>query len=168
MFSFEDPVERMQRSRIMSATRSGIQEKVHGTVMDLGCGAELIYGDFTIGVDAYCPLVGEARSVFYNYDVMSPDFFKQEFTKYEIDYVTMNALVCNLLYYEGEGFEVNLEKIIAIINESRRIAKEHVLIGEGVFTMNLLLEHFPDAGVCEVSSPENTIEYFKKAYIISL
>jgi hypothetical protein len=161
-----------EQLRILSKSREAIQKLVSGTVLDLGCGLEPILGEKTICVDSNN--VGnhykDKNIEFHIANILPHDFFKNDFLKESIDYITMNAVVCNLLEYdydeELKPVVSNLEEIINILKNLKKIAKNSVVIGEGEHTKDIISKNLENVIIKEVYVPENEVECYKKAYTI--
>lgn len=160
-----------EQIRILSKSRETIQRLVSKTVLDLGCGLEPILGEKTICVDCddYSYHYKNKNIEFQKADILSPDFFENNFLKKEINYVTMNAVICNLFEWEHDGEKwvtVNLYEIITMIKNFKKIVKNNVIIGEGEPIKEILIKSLDNIAVKDIYAQENKIERYKKAYLI--
>jgi len=168
-----------ERRRIMDESRGVIQKRIpKGTVLDIGCGENPIQGDYTICVDYYNVIdlfnmgayFKNENNEFHEFDVMLPEFFEQEFLKRRrIDYVTLNAVVANLMNHETYDVEVinNLDQVINFLKELKQIAVEQVIIGEGNNTKELLVEKLGCKVIDEIIVKENFITDYQVAYLMT-
>ena len=171
---FENPYNYMisvEQNKINEKSREKIKERVSKSiVLDLGCGIKPINGKYTACVDIHNYDVTGENIEFHQYDILSPDFFEQDFLKNRgIDYTIMNAVISNIIKYDYANNECiieNLDSVINLIENSKQNSKQ-VILGVGEEIKNLLIGHLDNVIIDKVERPENCI-FITDAYILSI